>query len=64
MIDHPRAGRLRQARRVEGTSTGLSGGVPVPGEYTFYIPREIDRDDTEIEAMVAVEALDAENTGS
>lgn len=67
MTDRPHVGRLRRGR----------AGRPLRGqvdrhwqrctgarERMFDNPREVDRDDTEIEAMVAAEALHADNVGS
>ena len=69
MTDRPHVGRLRRGRPAAGCR--LRGQVDRywqrcagARERMFDNPHEVDRDDTEIEAMVAAEALHADNVGS
>ena len=53
-LDHPVAGRLRQARpaaRFSGTPLDLSQGAPLHGEHTADVLREIGYDDARIAAL-------------
>ena len=54
--DHPRAGRLRQARnaaRFEATPTEIRYGAPYRGEHTRTIMRELGFSGAEIDGLIA-----------
>jgi crotonobetainyl-CoA:carnitine CoA-transferase CaiB-like acyl-CoA transferase len=59
VLDHPTQGAVRVARpptRFASTPAGISRPVPLLGEHTADILREVGFSDTEIEAMAAAKA--------
>ena len=62
-VEHPTAGRLRQARpaaRFEGTPADLRRGAPELGQHNAEILRELGRSEAEIEALRASGAIGSE----
>ncbi len=62
-IEHPTAGRIRQARpaaRFAGTPAGLRRGAPELGEHNDEILRELGRSDAEIEELRAAGVIGSE----
>ncbi len=65
-LDHPVAGRLRQARpaaQFSKTALDLNHGAPLLGEHTEEVLREVGYDQAEIDALLAGGAAKAEVKG-
>jgi crotonobetainyl-CoA:carnitine CoA-transferase CaiB-like acyl-CoA transferase len=65
--EHPRAGRLRQARnaaRFEKTSTEIRYGAPHLGEHTVELLKEIGYSSEDIQALSEAELISTADTGT